>query len=80
MQCGPETQVRRAFLSAFYNAGGSPVGITGCASGFQGNNDRGEITVFEGGLDPGLELRHTIAWNGATPLTLNSGHIMLFSS
>ena len=80
LQCGPETQVRRAFLSAFYAAGGLPVGITGCASGFEGNNDRGEITIFEGGLGAGVDLTHVIAWNGQTPLTLNEGQILLWST
>lgn len=78
-QCGPEASVRRAFLSAFNPGPIGPLGVTGCASGFEGNNDRAETTVFYGGLTPDTNgLFFSIAWNGVTPLTLNSGQLVLF--
>jgi len=77
LQCGPEANVRRAFLSAF-NPG--PVGVTGCASGFQGNNDRANAVIFYGGLQPTISLFFQLNWNGVTPLSLNSGDLMILSS
>lgn len=77
-QSGPEASPRRAFVSAF-NPG--PVGVTGCASGFEGNNDRADTVVFYGGLVPASGgLFFQVAWNGVTPLTLNSGQLMIVSS
>jgi hypothetical protein len=81
LQSGPEPTPRRAFLSAFeWRPSQFPVGITGCASGFQGNNDRAETTIFYAGLKPGVGLSFRIAWNGVTPLTFNSGLVMILSS
>lgn len=82
LQSGNEVSVRRAFLSAFELIPPSnvPVGVQGCASGFQGNNDRNETTIFYGGLQPSTELWFRLSWNGVTTLTLNSGQLMLLSS
>lgn len=75
-QCGPEPSPKRAFLSAF-NPGA--VGITGCATGLEGNNDRSEATVFYGNLHPASGgLYFQVSWNGVTPLTVNSGQVLLF--
>lgn len=82
LQSGNEVNVRRAFLSAFelIPPNNTPVGVQGCASGFQGNNDRNETTIFYRGLNPLTELWFRLSWNGVTTLTLNSGQIMLLSS
>ena len=56
------------------------MGVQGCASGLEGNNDRAETTLFFGGLGRDVELFFSISYNGATPLTLNSGQILLEST
>jgi len=77
LQQGPSAGRPRAFLSAFYDG----VGVRGGAQSFEGNNDRNEIVVFFGGLLSGSKLSYSIAWNGNTPLTLNSsGGVALFST
>lgn len=81
LQSGNEVNVRRAFVSAFEDRPArTTVGIAGCATGFQGNNDRGETTLAYGGLLQSIPLFFEIAWNGNTPLTLNSGQVILLSS
>lgn len=81
LQCGNEANVRRAFFSAFEQPPpGVPMGVQGCASGFQGNNDRAETTIFYGGLAPTVPLFFQLSWNGQTTLTLNGGQVMLISS
>ncbi len=80
VQCGPEASQRRAFLSGFYDHLANQVGVTGCASGLINNNDREQISAAYGGMVLGTELFFQLAWNGNTPLTFNSGQIMLWSS
>lgn len=82
LQCGPEVANRRAFCSAFEDRAGvpTPVGITGAASGMRDNNDRANAIIFYGALQPGNALFFTISWNGAAPLTLNSGQVLLLSA
>lgn len=77
LQQGPSAGIPRAFFSGFHNA----VGVTGGAHSFQGNNYRAQLSLYFGGLTPGLALSYRIAWNGNTPLTLNpSGAVILFST
>jgi len=76
LQQGPSSGIPRAFFSAFYDG----VGVAGGAQSFQGNNYRSDVNLREGGLTSGAELSFSIAWNGNTPLTLNSGNIFLLST
>ena len=62
-QSGPEAAPpKRAFLSAFYDPGAVAVGVTGCASGVEGNNDRADTIVFYGGLSVNNSLFFQISW------------------
>lgn len=77
LQQGPSAGAPRAFFSAFYDA----VGVRGYGQSFEGNNWRDEMTLFYGGLQPGVALSFQVGWNGNTPLTLNpDSGLMLFSN
>ena len=56
------------------------IGIVEFAHGMRDNNDRANAIIFYGALQPGNALFFTISWNGAAPLTLNSGQALLLSS
>jgi len=75
-QQGPSVARPRAFLSAFYDG----VGVRGGAISFIQNNWRAYGGYTWGGLASGIELSFTISWNGNTPLTLNSGTVVLSST
>jgi len=75
-QQGPSAGTPRAFLSAFYNG----VGVRGGAVSFIQNNWRAYAGFTWGGLLSGVELSFSVSWNGNTPLTLNSGTVILQST